>query len=170
PALSVALNARFGPETARTGKEILVQLQGRTPREHDGPLDHVLQLPDVARPRIAHKPVHRLGGDRVDLAAEPLGEAREKEHRELWDIRRPLAQRRHPEREYVQAVEKVRAEPPGTHGLLQVTIGRRDHPLIHADRLIATHRLELLLLEDTEHLDMRLELESAAYVEYALAV
>src|SRR5262245_18182716 len=66
--LHAALN-RPGPDASRGGKEIPVQLQHRTLREHDGPLDDVLQLPDVPRPWVAYEPIHRFRGDRVDPAA-----------------------------------------------------------------------------------------------------
>src|SRR2546422_2895698 len=149
----------------RRGKEIIVQLQRGPPRQHDGPLDDVLQLPDVPWPRVSDEAIHRALRDHVDLASELLGESREKERRELGDVRRPFAQGGHVEREDVQAIEEVRAEPPGAHGLLQVAVGRGDHPHVHADRLVAAHRLELLLLEDAQQLDLRLERELADLVE-----
>src|SRR5215831_7846238 len=140
-----AFDAWPGP-AGRSGKEISLQLERRPPRQYDCPLDHVLQLPDVAGPRVAREPIHRFRGDRVDLAPESPREARKKEHRELRNVRCPFTQRRNAEGKDIETVEKVCAESPGAHGLVQIAIGRRDDPHVHTDRLVAADRLELLLL------------------------
>ena len=79
--------------------------------ERDGPLDHVLELAHVPRPRVALEQLHGLRRDRARTAlpislrealAEVLGEER--------DVLAPLAQRRGPDRDDVQAVVEVLAE------------------------------------------------------------
>src|SRR5262249_20962217 len=160
-----------GPGPAgRSGKEISFQLEREPPRQDDRPLDHVLQLPDVAGPGIAHEPIHRFRGDRLDLAPESPREARKKEHRELRKVRCPFTQRRHAKGKHVETVEEVCPESPGAHGLLQIAIGRRDHPHVHTDRLVAADRLELLLLEYPQQLDLGLEWQLADLVEEDRAV
>src|SRR5215510_17429 len=137
-------------------KQIPVELQRSAARQDDRPLDDVLQLPDVAGPRVAHEPTHCFGGDRFHRPAEPPREASEKEHRELRNVRRPLPQRRNTERKHVEAVKEIRAKAAGAHRLLEIAIGRCDHPHVHTDRFVAADRLEFLLLEYAQELDLRL--------------
>ena len=70
------------------------------------------------------------------------------------DVRAPLAERRHLDRDHVQAIEQVLAEPPGRHLGLHVAMGRRDHPHVDGDGLLAAHPLELPLLQHPQQLDL----------------
>jgi hypothetical protein len=56
----------FGPRIAhRRGKR--VNAEDLTGAEHDGPLEHVLELPDVTRPAIAFQHRHGLRSDPPDI-------------------------------------------------------------------------------------------------------
>src|SRR5262245_58873571 len=143
-----ATHVRSQPD--RSGQKLPFQLEGRTPREDDRSLDDVLQLADVTRPRVAHQPIHRLSGDRIDLATESPSEARKKELREQRNVRRPFTERRNPKRKDIEAVKKVRPKPSGADSFLQVAIGRRDHPDVHPNCVVAAYRLEFLFLEDAQ--------------------
>ena len=58
------------------------------------------------------------------------------------DILAALPQRRHLDREHRQAVEQVLPQAPLRDDLRRVTVGRRDHPHVHADLLGAAHAAE----------------------------
>src|SRR5262249_12396469 len=133
--------------------------------QHDGPLDDVLQLADVARPRVTGETRHRRLRDAVDAPAELLPELAEEEHHELGNISRSLAERRHAKGKDVQAIEEIGSESPGRDRLPQIAISRRDDPDVHSDALARPHRLELLLLQHPQQLDLRLERQLADLVQ-----
>ena len=84
-------------------------LERRARREDNGPLDQVLEFPHVARPVVALQGSH--GGRRKRLDHLPIRRAKIWEKwRTSRDVLRPLAQRRHPEREHVEPVEEVASE------------------------------------------------------------
>ena len=77
----------------------------------------------------------RVGRDRADALAFLGGEAREEMPHQIRDVLGPLAQRRHRDREHVQAVEQVLAEAAALHVGDQVAVGRRDDAHVDLDRL-----------------------------------
>src|SRR5688500_17960980 len=73
------------------------------------------------------------------------------------DIVPPLAQRRHPHRHHVQAIEQVLPELAVGHLRLQVAAGGGDHPDVDIDLGLATDPLEGLLLQHPYDPALRLE-------------
>jgi hypothetical protein len=70
------------------------------------------------------------------------------------DVARAHAQRRHLEANDVEPVVEVLAEEPvGDHGA-QVTVGGRDDPHVHPQRLVAAHALEFALLQEAQELHL----------------
>ena len=65
---------------------------------------------------------------------------------EQQDVVCPFAERRHFDWEDIEAVEQVLPETAVGHGCRQITVGRRDHSDVDADRLRATDPFELPLL------------------------
>src|SRR5262249_28988153 len=66
-----------------------------------------------------------------------------------------LAQRRQPDGEDVQAIEEILTELARRHGLLRHAVGRRDHPHVDLDLVLAAaDSPEAPLLEDTEQLGL----------------
>ena len=61
--------------------------------------------------------------------------ALEEEPRQLRQIVDPIAQRRHPDRDDVDPVVEVLAEPPFLHRLLEIDVGRDDQAEVGLDRL-----------------------------------
>src|SRR5262245_28503869 len=122
-------------------EKIFPKLEYGALAEHGRALDDVLQLADVAGPRVAHETVHRRLGHPLDPPAELLAELSQKERHQLRDVGCALSERRYAERKDVQAVEEVGAEPAARDRLLQVAVGRRNHPDVDPYALARPHRL-----------------------------
>ena len=134
--------------------------------EHDGAEDGVLELADIARPVVAHEQLQRRRGDAADedlafLGGEPRGEMAD----QLGDILAPLAERRHPDREDIEAVVEVLAEGAGLDQVDEAAVGRRDQPEVDADRPPCADRVDLAVLERAEQLDLHLGRQLADLVE-----
>src|SRR5262249_57336227 len=102
--------------------------------------------------------------DALDLLAEIAREAIDEERHEQLEIARAVAQRRHHDREDVQAEEEIRAEAPLRDLLLEVAIRRGDHAHVDALGLRRADRLDLALLEHAQELHLRVERELADFV------
>src|SRR5207302_2551215 len=98
-----------------------------------GALDDVFQLTHVARPGVGQQhPLRLIAQQRVRPAVhrrqpgqQVLGERQ--------DVSGTLAQRRHRERENVQAKVEVLAETPGGNGFGQIGVGERHQARLNAD-------------------------------------
>src|SRR5207249_4982525 len=98
--------------------------------------------------------------------AMPSGaEARKEKHDQLRDVGTTLAQRRDRDRKHVQPVEEVGTEAPRPHRFLEIAIRRGDHPHVYPKRPARPYRFELLLLQHTKKLHLRLEGQLADLVE-----
>ena len=84
---------------------------------------------------------------------------------EFGDIVDALAQRRHPDREHVQAVVEIFAELAVFDLLDHVAVGRRDQAEVDLDRLLRTDRIDLAFLQRAQQLDLRFERQFADFVE-----
>ena len=76
-----------------------------------------------------------------------------------------LAQRRHLDGDHGEAVEEVLAEAALGDLLLQVLVRGGEHADVDAERLLAAHALERLLLQHAQHLGLRLQAHVADLVE-----
>ncbi|MDT4824412.1 hypothetical protein FQZ97_576590 [compost metagenome] len=76
-----------------------------------------------------------------------------------------LAQRRHLDGEYVEAVIEVFAEAAGLDHLLEVLVGGGDDAHIDVLRLVAAHALEGALLQHAQQLDLHRQRHVADLVE-----
>ena len=76
-----------------------------------------------------------------------------------------LAQRRHDDRDHVEAEEQILAELAALDRLLEILVGRRDHAHVHLDRARRSEPLDLLLLQDAQHLGLRLRAHVADFVQ-----
>src|SRR5262249_27329654 len=81
------------------------------------------------------------------------------------DVRSPARERGDLDGEHVESVEEISAEPSRSNRLREVAIRRRNDPHVDADRSVRPDRLELLLLEHPQELDLRLERKLADLVE-----
>ena len=76
-----------------------------------------------------------------------------------------LAQRRHPDREHVEAVVEVLAELAVLDQLDHVAVGRRDQAEVDLDRLLGADRIDLAFLQRAQQLHLRVERQLADLVE-----
>ena len=133
--------------------------------QQDGSFDRVLELPDIAGPVVS---LQQLVGGRfesLDPLSELAREAADKELGELGDVLLPLAKRRHVDRHDVEAVVEVLAELPVGDHLGQAPVGRRDDTHVALQGPRAAEPLELVLLEHTQDLCLRIRAHVAHLVE-----
>ena len=84
---------------------------------------------------------------------------------EQRDVLAALAQRRHEDRDDVEAEVEVLAEAAGLDLAGQVLVGGREHAHVDADARRAADRLDDLLLQHAQHLGLRLQAHVADLVE-----
>ena len=85
--------------------------------------------------------------------------------RQRHDVVLALAQRRHLDRDDVEAVVQVLAELARLHHRRQVAVGRGDQPHVDAQRARAAQPLELVLLQHAQDLRLRARAHVADFVE-----
>src|SRR5499426_4241951 len=85
------------------------------PAEHDGPLQHVLQLADVARPVVALEHRHGLRGHSADVLPQFLAELLQEMGDEERDVFPALAEGWELDGNHVQSIEEVLAQDAFLH-------------------------------------------------------
>ena len=135
-------------------------------RQHDRALDDVLELAHVARPVVLRQQIERLRRQ-LEVASCLFSSPyfSRKCCDEQRDVVLAIAQRRQLDRDDVQPVEQILAEPPVLHHLPQVDVGRGDDADVDLDRLHAAEAHELALLDHAQQLGLRLERDVADLVE-----
>ena len=122
--------------------------------ENRRPLDAVLQLADVAGPRVREQLLFGCRRERerplVQLAAEAIDEV----SRQGGDVLGALAQRRNHNRKHRQAEKEILAVMAGRDRRFEVAIRRGHDAHVDFERQRAADALELFLLERAE--DLRL--------------
>jgi len=121
--------------------------------EHDESPDHVLQLADVAAPRI----LQELRGRRrrkLLVPPVPLVEPRQEALSEDEDLLLALPQRRNANLHDVEAVVEVFTELAAGERLLEIAIGRRHDPGVHVDHPVASDAGEAEVLQDVQELGL----------------
>jgi hypothetical protein len=133
--------------------------------QNRGVLDDVPKLPNISGPTVRTKCRLSLGGQeswRTVVRMRTLSEETlSQEHQILW----PLAQRRQPNVEYVDAIEQVFPELALRDRACEVTIRCRDDPHIRPDWPRATESDEFSLLQDAEAFRLREERHLTDFVE-----
>ena len=109
--------------------------------------------------------VERGLGDSLDVLAELDVVAAEEEARQLGEILEPIAQRRHPDRDHVEPVVQVLAEPAVLDRLVEIDVGRGNEAQVRLDRVHAADSLDLLFLDRPQQLCLQLVLQVADLVE-----
>lgn len=134
--------------------------------KHDGAEDRVFELADIARPVIGRQQRHGTARYRQPLIESLLGgEALDEGAYQNGDILLAPAQRRNGDREDVQPIVEIFAEPALANLGDQVLIGGRDEAHIHLLRLTRPDRLDLALLDGAQQLDLYVERKIADFVE-----
>src|SRR5262249_53080164 len=135
-------------------------------REYDGTLDHVLQLPDVARPIAGHELAQIGLGEVLWLAVVPARGRLDEVLRQQRDVFAAIAQRRGLDREDVEPVEEIAPEASRLVPRREVAVRGGDDPHIAPPRPGLADALELLLLEDVQELGLHRERHLADLVEH----
>ena len=122
--------------------------------EHDESPDHVLQLADVAAPRILQE-LRGRRGRKLLVPPVLLVEPRQEALSEDEDLLLALAQRRNANLHDVEAVVEVFPELTASHRLFEVTISRGDHPRIDVDHSVPADAREPEILQHVEELRLQ---------------
>ena len=93
------------------------------------------------------------------------GGARDEMVDERRDFVAPLAQRRDGQRDDVQPVEQILAEPALLHQALEVGVGRGDDADVDGEGVRLAERVDLAGLEEAQQLRLQVETELADLVE-----
>ncbi|MCY1222594.1 hypothetical protein D9M72_346920 [compost metagenome] len=134
--------------------------------KHNSPEDRVFELPDVAWPVIGSQ--QRQGAARNgERCVQALlgGKTLDEGTHQNRDVFLAPTQRRDGDREDVEAVIEVLAEPALAHFVDQVLVGGRDQPHIDPVRMARADRLDLALLHGTQELHLHFERQVADLVE-----
>ena len=154
--------------TGRPARRVqrVVQPQRLARREDERPLEHVLELPHVARPVVGDERVHHAPGDLLDAPAQVLLSPLDEGPGDQRDVLPPLAQGRDLDREDAQAVVEVAPEAPLRHRALEVAgwwRPRGARPPCAAR--VAPRRCDLAVLQHAQQLRLQLQREVADLVE-----
>src|SRR6185503_17543658 len=90
--------------------------------------DGTLELTDIAGPRVTQEQVQRFTRKRLAVEGHSLGRAvpRQESLSENRNVDLAFTQRRQADRECVDAIIQIFAEPAITHELIEWTVGCRD--------------------------------------------
>src|ERR1035437_4788951 len=128
--------------------------QRRVGSQDDGPFDHVLQLPDVARPVVAKENppalIRKVLGGATMLARSPNQEVVGQEQ----NVVPPLAQGRDVNGHNVESKEEVFAEFLSLDALLEAAVGGGNDAHVHLDGTAAPDPFELAFLEHPQQLGL----------------
>src|SRR5437764_5177126 len=133
--------------------------------EQDRPLEHVLELADVARPRVSGEGGQRVVLDPLDVLLQASVVLLPEMLHQQRNVVPPLAQRRQVDGDDVQPIVEVLAEPSRRDLPSQVPRGGCDQAHHDARRLHSSHPLELALLDGAEQLDLHLDGDLADLIE-----
>src|SRR5262245_28791615 len=84
-----------------------------------------------------------------------MSELTQKARREQWNVVAPLAQRRNPDVEHVQAVIQICPELSPRHRVAQVAIRRGDYADVRSDGARPSESEKLALLQNPQELCLR---------------
>jgi hypothetical protein len=167
PRVARALVARHGLEHRRR-EERLRQVDARDVvrlGDRDRALDRVLELAHVAGDsRSAGARPSRRARTRAPSCPRGARTSRGSRPRAA-DVLRALAQRRQLDRDDVQAIEQVLAEPSLLHQLLQRHVRRGDDARVDDVHLVVAEPSHLAALEEAQQLDLRRQRHVADLVE-----
>ena len=115
--------------------------------EHDATVDYVLELPDVAGPRVRLERRHRVRRNPHASTITAIAVAGEEEFGQHRDVLRPLPKRRHLDSHHVQTVVQLVPKPRFAHCRFQVPVRCGNDAYTHTNRVSAAHALERALLK-----------------------
>ena len=165
PPFPVVDAQRFQVAAARIAEGQVVRPDRILVGQHDGAVEHVAELPHVARPAVGEQ----LGPGRVGQAqvgpAVQAAEMIEEEIDQQADVVAAVAQRRQVQLEHAEPVVQVLAEPLVADVLLQVLIRGGDHADVDAHFLRRPDRQKRMAFENPQQLGLAFERQLADFVE-----
>ena len=133
--------------------------------QHDGAIDHVAKLADVAGPVVGEQFLAGFVGEFQTRPAVLAAEMIEEEIDQQRNIAATFAQRRDDQLEHAEAVVKIFTEFFLLHVALQILVGGGDHANIDFDLLRAADGHEGMAFENAEQLGLAFEGHLADFVE-----
>ena len=118
--------------------------------KHHTALDHVLQLPDIPRPRMPRQSAQEPRRHVALLLLVNLGKHAQEILRQQWNVVGAIAQRRHLDFDHRDAEVEVLAKRSLPNHLLQVTIGSTNDANVHSMRRVGTQPPHGALLQDAK--------------------
>ena len=115
--------------------------------------------------RVEHEELERLVVQRQAPFLLFVGELAQVVIDQRRDLLPPLAQRRHPQADDVEAVEEVLAEAPFGDERLEVGVGGGDDADVDLDRLRLAEPVDLVRLEEAEELGLQVGADFGDLVE-----
>ncbi len=122
------------------------------PGEDGGPLNDVLQFPDVAGPAVVLEGLESLRREPADILPDAAGVLGEKVERQGLDVLAPLPQGGEGDGDDVEPVVEVFPEAPGLDLLGKILVGCGHEADVDAFRGGGPHGDELSLLDDPQEL------------------
>jgi len=150
---------------AQVGQPQVLRLHHAVAAGQQAVVDDVLQLADIAWPAVLDQLGLGFGAQLHRPVAQPLAVAADEVPGQWQDVPRPVAQRVQLQGHHVQPVVQVFAEMPGVDRLLQLHVGRRQHPHIDRDTLARAQAHHFTLLQHAQQLDLDRQRQVTDFVE-----
>ena len=135
----------------------LAEADRRALRHQHAALDRVIELADVARPRMLEQRLQRRRFEAADVLAVALRVLPQEVRRERGNVLAPLAQRRQLDLDRVQPEQQVLPEAAGRDLLAEVRVGRRDDAHVDLARARRADALEVAGLEHAQQLRLQVQ-------------
>src|SRR4029453_14199254 len=123
--------------------------------DEDSAFDGVFQLAHVARPPVANQQMVRSRRDSLDALLIPLIEFREEMIAKQWNVLAPFPERRHPERDGVDAEIEILPELSFAKRRLKIDVGGADEPEIDVTDPVAADRPVFPFLQHPQKLCLK---------------
>ena len=133
--------------------------------EHDRATNAPHQFPDIAGPFMGQQRGLGLLGEPRRLGALGRRPAPQGVRRKQQDVGAAVPQRRHLQRQDIQAEQEVLAEPSALDMPVEVLIGRRDDAYVQADRLVTADALDSAFFQKAQQEGLQIHRHVADLVE-----
>lgn len=134
-------------------------------RQRSGAVDFVAQLANITGPWVTDQARQGVVGEVQVWQVQFQAGIVEQLFGDGHQVGGALAQRRQAQADRGQPVIKVAAKTSGGDILLQVAMGRRDHPHIDPYRARGADRAQFALLQDAQQLDLKSRRGVADFIE-----
>src|SRR2546427_1057481 len=134
-------------------------------RHQHAALDRVIELADVAGPRMIQQRLKRRRFESGDVLAIPLRMQPKEVRGERRNVFTPIAERRQLNLDRVQPEEQILTEPTRRDLLAQVGVGRRHDAHVHVTCARRADALEVARLEDAQQLRLQVHRYVGDFIE-----